>query len=114
MMIRMPWRHSSLPSRPPCLPKKERRAGSVRHLNSVDGFTAEEKREELGLSTAQLVLQEKPAASRFAAIGLLLVIHGSPPRQLAAALTVGMREVHLVRPQRLLDRLSPPRCSVAG
>lgn len=110
----MPWRRSSLSSRPPCLPKKERRAGSVRHLNGVEGFTTEEKREELGLSTAQLVLQKEPAASRFAAIGLLLVMHGSPPPQLVAALTVGMREAHLVRPQRLLDRLSRPQCSVVG
>ncbi|HEX6481611.1 MAG TPA: hypothetical protein VF043_22445 [Ktedonobacteraceae bacterium] len=83
-------------------------------MNGVEGFTAEEKREEPGLFPARLALQKEPAASRFAAIGLLLVMHGSPPRQLAAALTVGMREVHLVRPQRLLDRLSPPRCSVAG
>jgi hypothetical protein len=44
--------------------------------------TAEEKREELGLSTAQLVLQKEPAASRFASSGLLLVMHGSPPQQL--------------------------------
>ena len=77
-------------------------------------MTAEEKREEPGLSIAQLVLQKEPAASRFASIGLLLVMHGSPPQQLVAALTVGMPEAHLVRPKCLLDRLSPPQCIVVG
>ncbi len=68
------------------------------------GVTPEEKREEPGLSTAQFVLQKEPAASRLA-VGLLLVMHGSPQQQLVATLTVEMPEAHLVRPQCLLARL---------
>ncbi len=60
------------------------------------------------------MLQKEPAASRIASIALLLVIHGSPPQQLVAALTVGMPEAHLVRPKCLLARLSPPQCIVVG
>ncbi len=67
-------------------------------------MTAEEKREEPGLSTAQFVLQKEPAASRLP-VGLLLVMRGSPLRQFVAALTVEMPEAHLVRLQCLLARL---------